>query len=555
MKASTIFILSAVSLAACLPGPPEDGQLRLATDEPEAPANPPSDPEGTLPMTPVPMDPGVDLVPDLATGRRTSQLQRLPNRVLVHALRDWFGAWGLTPPDISEGLTAPEKVRGWENNGYALTLDPRLFEAWFSAMESNAPDLVDIFESDCVDAGSIDCTKSILARAGRLAHRRTLTAAELEAFAGRVSSAGEDLRLERAAALTALLVSPPVLYRIELGEEGRSRPATSLEIASRLAALIWASVPDAALLDAAESGDLTDAEERRRAVARMVEDPRARDGMDWFFEQWLELPAIFRAEKNPEVYPAWQDDFPVAMYREMNALIDHLVWSGEAGRYQDLFQTDLVLPTGGLDALYGVSAGEVLVPAPNRQGLLTRGGFLAREGFEQTSPVLRGYWLREHLLCDLVPEAPANVDNVPPPIEPGANTRERIAARTSGSCAGCHVLMNDIGFAFEGFDADGQAREEDNGRPVDTSGQAVASDLRSFGGAAEMQDRLTSSRMGPTCFARQLFRYGLGRVEATADRPDLDRLMSVFDATDGDILAVFTAVSETEAFLTVEPAR
>lgn len=555
MKRARILVLSA-SLSACLPGPPEDARRTLRSGDRPQPPSPEGPHEGeALPITPVPVAPGVELLPDLSSTHQSSQLQRLPNRVLVHALRDWFGVWGLPPPDISEGLTASERVRGWENNGAALTLDPRLFEAWFSAMEASAPDLVKRLESDCPRPESTDCTLTLLQRVGRLSYRRPLTPAEVETFQALVPDGSSKLRADRATALTALLVSPPVFYRVEPSVPETSRPATSLEIASRLATYLWASVPDAELLDAAGNGDLTRADARAQAVTRMLADPRARDGVAWFFEQWLDLAAIFRAEKSPEVYPQWQEDFPVAMYREMTALVDHLTWSDRAGRYRDLFETKLVLPTGGLATFYEVPAGETLTVASERPGVLTRGGFLAREGFEQTSPVLRGYWLREHLLCDLVPEAPANVDNVPPPIEPGASTRERISARTGGSCAGCHALMNDIGFAFEGFDADGGIRNTDNGRPIDTRGEAVASDLEPFGDAAELQDRLTSSRMGPTCFARQMFRYGLGRLETTSDRADLEHLLSAFDATDGNILAVLAAITETEAFVTVEPAR
>ncbi|MEL6547080.1 MAG: DUF1588 domain-containing protein, partial [Myxococcota bacterium] len=185
----------------------------------------------------------------------------------------------------------------------------------------------------------------------------------------------------------------------------------------------------------------------------------------------------------------------------------------------------------------------------SRAGLLARGGILAREGFNQTAPILRGHWVREHLLCDLVPEAPENVDNVPPPFEEGQTTRERTTARTSGGCANCHTLMNDIGFGFEHFDAAGQWRDNEEGRPIDASGFVSESDVGAFDGLQELQELLADSESLTACFARQLFRQATGRLETHGDLDDLEALRTTIEESNGSYRHALLAATELRAFL------
>ncbi len=84
-----------------------------------------------------------------------------------------------------------------------------------------------------------------------------------------------------------------------------------------------------------------------------------------------------------------------------------------------------------------------------------------------TSPVKRGRFLSERVLCRPVSALP--IGQVPPLPAAGPETamRDRLAAHTKDpACAGCHKLMDPLGLAFEMYDHTGKLRS----KPVDSSG-------------------------------------------------------------------------------------
>jgi hypothetical protein len=175
------------------------------------------------------------------------------------------------------------------------------------------------------------------------------------------------------------------------------------------------------------------------------------------------------------------------------------------------------------------SEGKIQLDPSQRAGILSHASVLfAHSHSEQTSPVLRGKWVREVLLCQKVPDPPPTVNAMPPPPEPGQTTRERFSAhRTQSSCAACHSLMDDIGFGFESYDQDGRFRAMEEGKPVDTRGTLRATDVDGdFMGVPELGKKLASSQMASDCFARQWFRYGLGHSDGKGESCFVTRMSS-----------------------------
>src|SRR5205807_3697820 len=89
-------------------------------------------------------------------------------------------------------------------------------------------------------------------------------------------------------------------------------------------------------------------------------------------------------------------------------------------------------------------------------------------------PVLRGKWVLDSILGTPPLPPPPNV----PALEdhkPGAplkTIRERLAQhRENPVCASCHNSIDPLGFALENYDALGQWRTEDAGKPIDSTGQ------------------------------------------------------------------------------------
>ena len=114
------------------------------------------------------------------------------------------------------------------------------------------------------------------------------------------------------------------------------------------------------------------------------------------------------------------------------------------------------------------------------------------------------------------------------PLAPGHTNRERVEALTA-SCGSCHSkYLDPLGFAFEGFDGMGRARDVDNGVPVDAPGSYPFEDgTRQFADARELMRIMADGTQAHTCYAKMLTGYALQRDIVTGDRPLLDELAGV----------------------------
>jgi hypothetical protein len=173
----------------------------------------------------------------------------------------------------------------------------------------------------------------------------------------------------------------------------------------------------------------------------------------------------------------------------------------------------------------------------------------------ETSPTLRGKLIREHFLCNVLPPPPPDVDTSPPSPSETTSVREQaIQHMQDPNCAGCHQLMDPIGFAFEEFDAIGRIRDVSGGQHVDISGELVFTDVDGpFVGARELGEKLIKSEQAQRCFAQQLFRYALGRLERSTEA-SLDAALNAFVNADLDIQELIVALTRTDAFMKRVPA-
>jgi hypothetical protein len=164
-----------------------------------------------------------------------------------------------------------------------------------------------------------------------------------------------------------------------------------------------------------------------------------------------------------------------------------------------------------------------------RRGLLGKGSFLSitwTQNF-RTSPVKRGVWVLENILGTPPPEPPPNV----PALEESADKTGKIETlreqmtrhRASPTCAGCHKIMDPIGFALDNFDADGKWRVKqggDGGTPIDAAvtlfdGQKVE------GPAGLRQALLRYSPQFVRMFTEKMMTYAMGRGVEYTDMPTL----------------------------------
>jgi hypothetical protein len=189
-----------------------------------------------------------------------------------------------------------------------------------------------------------------------------------------------------------------------------------------------------------------------------------------------------------------------------------------------------------------------------RHGLLTQPGILALFSHaDQSSPIQRGVFVRENILCEDVEPPPPTVDNNPPDPDPDLTTRERFAVHTeTPACARCHQLIDPIGFGFEAYDHLGRFREDENGLPIDTSGELVdlpEEDLQgTFDGAAELSEKIATSDTVVTCLARKWFTFAMGRSHTEEDDCSIDQAVKQALSVDGDMQELLIALCASDAF-------
>ena len=263
---------------------------------------------------------------------------------------------------------------------------------------------------------SAGCADKFLRSFGLRAFRRPLTDAEFRRYkavfrkgAIRTSDflSGAQLVIE------AMLQSPKFLFRA-----GESRPYA---IASRLSYFLWDTMPDETLFRAAAAGELSTAAGVNKAIERMIADPRARDAVDEFAAEWLRFDLAQTAVKDRTLYPQFSPELAIAMTEETKRLVSDLVWNDRS--FTDLFTARYTYVNSDLASLYGIPAPATdfdRVPLPDtagRAGILGHGAFLAQTSKPgETSPTVRGYFVREHFFCHQVPDPPPGTNSNLPPL-------------------------------------------------------------------------------------------------------------------------------------------
>ena len=330
-------------------------------------------------------------------------------------------------------------------------------------------------------------------------------------------------------------------------------------MASRLSFMLWRTMPDDQLFGAAQAGALSTPDQIAAQVTRMLQDPRARAMVADFHDQWLRVGAIATVEKDRTIFPAFDASVAGLMQQETRAFLDHVVWDDD-GTLATLFGAPYSFMNATLAGYYGETgvSGAALVKVdldPARHaGLLTQGGLLSllAKG-NQTSPVHRGKFVREQLLCQQLPPPPPDIQIKPPDLSPTLTTRERFTQHAAdNACSPCHRLMDPIGLGFENFDGAGKFRTMENGQPVDASGRVEQADAvvaGDFNGVADLGRKLAQSADVQRCVSTQWFRYAYGRAETDADACSLATLQTRFVSSGANVRELLVALTQTDAFL------
>ncbi|WP_437910518.1 DUF1592 domain-containing protein [Sorangium sp. So ce327] len=497
--------------------------------------------------------------------------RRLTRFEYNNTVRDLLGT-SLTPADQ---FPPDEVAGGFNNNATVLTVSALHAEKYLLAAEALATEAVggDLSKLVPCDPAAVEgqvaqeeaCARQFVQDFGRRAYRRPLEASEVDRLMRAYAAGRTDgsFREGIEVVLRAALQSPKFLFRLELRHDldaSSSRVRLDpYEMASRLSYLVWASGPDDELLDAAEAGLLDTREQLAERTRQMLEHPRARRAVTEFYKQWLNLGKLETIVKEESQFPGYDDELVAGIRAETPAFVEHVLWSGDH-KLSSLLTLPVGFATESVAELYGVTVPPgsttpqlVELPPDQRSGVLTQPAFLAVHAHpDQTSPVLRGKAIRSKFMCQDPPPPPDDVDLTPPTGEEGVTARERFNQHASNArCAGCHQLMDPIGFAFENFDAVGAYRTEEGGQVIDVSGEMVLSDDMDgpFVGVRQLAEKLAGSAQVRECLATQWFRYTAGRFENIDDECSLDGLRAGFHGSEGDLVELIVATTQTDAFL------
>ncbi len=334
-------------------------------------------------------------------------------------------------------------------------------------------------------------------------------------------------------AVLVVLTSPRFLYP-DLHPD-----ADPHSIAGRLALALWDSLPDAALREAADRGELADPDTVRTHARRLVADPRARAKLRRFFDHWLALEEGEDVSKDAKAYPDFDEQVLADFRHSLERFVEEVVWSGSSD-YRQLLLADHLYLNPRLARFFGKEApeGDDFVPVrfdpAERAGILTHPYLLSALSYHRsTSPIHRGVFLTRNVLGRFLKPPPMAIEFMDDRFDPSLTMREKVSELTGKpACMSCHATINPLGFSLEHYDAVGRYRTEDNAKPVDAEADYLTEDGRMIRlrGPRDLAEHAATSVEARRGFVRQLFQQTLKQAPAAYGSDTLERLDTAFVA-------------------------
>lgn len=503
------------------------------------------------------------------SGSSSAVLRRLTTEQYRNSIADVFGedihfGANFEPVPRTEGMQALGTV--------GISITPSGLERYDNVARVIAAQVVDekhrTAAVPCRPKAAQDdtCARQFLSKVGRLLFRRPLKEDELKevvAVAGDIGSKNDDFYEGLKYALSALLVAPQFVYRVERTEaDPDTANASRLDAyskATRLSFLLWNTTPDEELLAAAERGDVNDERKFKAQIDRLVASPRLTEGVRAFFTDMLGLDDMDAVAKDTIIYKKFSAQVNAdAREQTLRTIVDHLLTRKED--YRELFTTRRTFLTRKLGMVYRVPVPartwqEFEFPADDpRAGLLTQLSFLSVHSHPgRSSATLRGKAVRELVLCQPVPAPPNNVNfsvvqDTENPLYKTARGR-LTAHRTDPVCAGCHKITDPIGLALENFDGLGEFRDAENGENIDASGEF---DGKPFTTPAQLGKLISESSQAPACLVQKLYQYGTGSKAGADDKEWLEYMQETFRNGDYQVVELLRRLASSEGLYRVD---
>ena len=498
-------------------------------------------------------------------GRAT--IRRLNRNEYNYTVRDLFGV------NFSPGRDFPADGsggEGFDNTGDTLFLPPVLMEKYVRAAGKvidavyASPKLrkrVFFIDAKKAQKEPQKSARKLLSYHAARAYRRRVTDADLvlllKAF-NQSHSKGADFETAMRAPLTALLVSPRFLFRVQHDQAGKNEwRLNQFEIASRLSYFLWSSMPDRTLFRLADEGKLHDPKVLQEQVRRMIASKKSDTLARHFAGQWLGFDDLIdQVEPDKSRFPRFTRSLRASMYYESIAYFNHFIRNNRPA--YELVHTDYAFLNEELAAHYGISGVQgrnirkVALANKNRGGVIGMGSVLTATSLPlRTSPVKRGKWILEALLGTPPPPPPPDAGELPADDKTpdGLSFRKQLEIhRKKRKCAGCHAKIDPLGFGLENYDAIGRWRTKDvHGVAVDSD--AVLPDGTKFSTPSELKAILMKDKDKiARNLCRKMLAYALGRPLEYYDEPVINDLIKTMRANDYRVQPLILAIVQSHPF-------
>jgi hypothetical protein len=411
-----------------------------------------------------------------------------------------------------------------------------------------------------------ECAAKFFLRVGKILLRRPFSLKEVQTqvlAANTATKLTKDFYKGLQLSLSTMLASPQFIFDIDVTEPDPARPGMrrldAFTKATRLSLFLWNTTPDAALLEAAERGDLHRPQGLARQVDRLLASPRLEAGVRAFFSDVLGFEKIADLAKDNVIYPQFNQDVKRDMPEQtLRTLIDHLITKN--GDYRDIFTSRQLFMTRALGTVYGVPVEEPsgwskyeFPEGSPRTGLLTQMSFLATHSHDgRSSPTLRGKALRELILCQAIPDPPANVNFSlvnDTKNEKLKTVRDRLTVhRENPTCSTCHRRMDPVGLSLENFDGVGAFRTQENGVTIDATGELDGS---KFTDPVTLGQTLRNHPRVPACLTQRASEYAMRRPLTKAEATWVADLTARFSKNGYRLRALLRDIAVSDQFYRV----
>lgn len=449
--------------------------------------------------------------------------------------------YSLIEPELDTVLRAGRKAAIWSMTDKA----PQCIKSAFSRLgeegEPADPLAAGWFDEDC-RTNAVHWTFEKLVR-------RPADDDEVDHYVTAMGEITQTLGIRRgiAASITLMFANPETVFRSELGQplddDTERYGLDAHELASALAlTLSGRSARDMNIQGAASDGSILTEDGLHAVVQKLLTD----DSPYTFEKQALGLlREYFHYDVGFGIQKDFHSDYSWGnAYSSLERFLVYLI------RQDGDFVHQLL--TSPAKMHYDDDGQMVITDDPSRPGILTRPGWLVSYSHnDHNDPIHRGYFIREQLLCQNMPEIPIGVIPQLPPDDGQTTLRERLAEHgEDASCSGCHALMDPLGLPFERFDHYGFYREQEAGKPVDTSGEIVGTQLinQSVATPQELVEVLGGSMEVERCFVRHMFRYVMGRDERYGDACTLAAAHEAYVDSGGSLRATMESLVTSETF-------